>query len=121
MKRLSIAIAIYLFGGAANAQGPMPLTDWRAMLDNDLAKLSMPRDAHQAIFNILQLYERRAQQAERLPDETSREGLSEERRNRLRNAFPRRPLRDPNRVMPDNSQPPVAPATPSKPSEPELR
>jgi hypothetical protein len=42
-------------------QAPAPFTDWRASLDNDLSKVSMPRDAHAAIFSILQAYERQAQ------------------------------------------------------------
>lgn len=42
-------------------QQPVPLTGERAALDSDLSKVSMPRDAHAAIFNILQAYERQAQ------------------------------------------------------------
>lgn len=40
---------------------PVPLTDWRASLDYELGKLSMPRDAHAGIIGILQNYERQAQ------------------------------------------------------------
>ena len=46
---------------ASAQQQPIPLSDWRASLDTDLSKLSMPRDAHAAVFNILQAYERQAQ------------------------------------------------------------
>jgi hypothetical protein len=50
-------------------QQPIPLTGERAALENDLAKLSMPRDAHAAVFNILQAYERQAQ-AEKMRQQT---------------------------------------------------
>jgi hypothetical protein len=50
-------IALLLLTAPTQAQ-MVPLTDWRAKLDADLARLSMPRDAHLAIVNILQAYER---------------------------------------------------------------
>jgi hypothetical protein len=54
-------LALLLLTIPVLAQAPMPLTDWRASLDADLARLSMPREAHQAIFQILQAYEKQAQ------------------------------------------------------------
>lgn len=63
MKLLLIPMAFMcavLMIDAAMAQ-QQPLTDWRASLDDDLSKLSMPRDAHSQVYNILQAYERRAQ------------------------------------------------------------
>jgi hypothetical protein len=39
---------------------PVPLTGERAALDIDISKISMPREAHMAIYNILQAYERLA-------------------------------------------------------------
>jgi hypothetical protein len=59
---MRVLVALLLLTGPALAQAPVPFTDWRATLDADLARLSMPRDAHQAIFQILQAYERQAQQ-----------------------------------------------------------
>ena len=59
-----IGMAVILIHDAATAQqapSPVPFTEWRIGLDSDLSKLSMPREAHMAIYNILQLYERQAQ------------------------------------------------------------
>jgi hypothetical protein len=55
-------------------QQPVPLTDWRAMLDADFAKLSMPRDAHAAIINLLQAYERQARAQAVHPPPPPKEG-----------------------------------------------
>jgi hypothetical protein len=66
MKRLIFVFT--LLPSLALAQQPpppVPLTEWRATLDVDLSKLSMPRDAHQAVFQILQAYERQAQEAKK--------------------------------------------------------
>lgn len=63
---LAAMAAVLVLDGAFAQQGPimpLPLTEWRAALDADLSKLSMPRDAHADIFNILQAHERRAQVA----------------------------------------------------------
>ena len=51
--------AIFLLGSltAASAQ---TLTDWRAQVDADLSRISMPRDAHAQVIGVLQEYERRA-------------------------------------------------------------
>ena len=63
MTRTFIALGALLLAVPALAQQqPVPLTDWRAMLDTDLSKISMPRDAHQAVYSILQAYERQARQ-----------------------------------------------------------
>jgi hypothetical protein len=60
---MRVLFALLLLTVPALAQAPpIPLTEWRASLDADLARLSMPREAHQAIFQILQAYERQAQQ-----------------------------------------------------------
>jgi hypothetical protein len=59
---MRVFIVLLLLTAPALAQAPLPFTDWRASLDGDLSRLSMPRDAHQAIFQILQAYERQAQQ-----------------------------------------------------------
>lgn len=56
-----VCMCAVLMVDAAMAQQPAPLTEWRADIDADLSKLSMPRDAHAAVFNIMQAYERRAQ------------------------------------------------------------
>lgn len=56
MKKLILAFV--LIPTLAFAQ---QLTDWRAVVDSDLSKLSMPRDAHIAIVNLMQAYERQAQ------------------------------------------------------------
>jgi hypothetical protein len=61
MKKLVFLLT--LAAAPAYAQQALPLTDWRASLDADLSKLSMPRDAHASIINILQAYERAAQAA----------------------------------------------------------
>jgi hypothetical protein len=61
MKLVLVAMVSAALVSAAVAQQGVPLTDWRASLENDLSKLSMPRDAHAQIFNILQAYERQAQ------------------------------------------------------------
>lgn len=61
MKLILVAIVSAALVSVAVAQQPVPLTDWRASLEVDLSKLSMPRDAHTAVFNILQAYERQAQ------------------------------------------------------------
>jgi hypothetical protein len=66
MKRLIFVFT--LLPSLALAQQPpppVPFTGWRAQLDADLARLSMPRDAHQAVFQILQAYERQAQEAKK--------------------------------------------------------
>jgi hypothetical protein len=58
-----MAVTLVLDSAFAQQQPPpppVPLTEWRAGLDSDLSKLSMPRDAHMAIFSILQAYERQA-------------------------------------------------------------
>lgn len=62
----TLALALMLTT-TASAQQMVPLTDWRLALDTDLSKVSMPRDAHSAIFNILQAYERQAQSAKTPP------------------------------------------------------
>lgn len=63
MYRISSVLAFILaLSTPVLAQQPLPLTEWRAAVDADLAKLAMPRDAHASIFNIMQLYERQAQQ-----------------------------------------------------------
>lgn len=62
MKVLAFGlVAAMLVLNSAFAQQVVPLTDWRVSLETELSKLSMPRDAHAAIFNILQAYERQAQ------------------------------------------------------------
>lgn len=58
---------------SAFAQQIIPLTDWRASIDSDLSKLAMPRDAHAAIYNILQAYERQAQ-TEKMRQPTDAQG-----------------------------------------------
>lgn len=63
----SIVITLVLDGAFAQQSQPVPLTGERASLDSDLSKLSMPRDAHAAIFNILQAYERQAQMEKMKP------------------------------------------------------
>jgi hypothetical protein len=63
---LALCIGWFLCLVAAHAQQQpqfLPLTEWRAAIDVDLAKVSMPRDGHAAIYNILQAYERQAQAA----------------------------------------------------------
>jgi hypothetical protein len=57
----ALMCAVLVIDAAMAQQQPVPLTDWRAQIDNDLSKLSMPRDAHAAVFNILQAYERQYQ------------------------------------------------------------
>lgn len=59
MKKLTLGLMLLVT--PAFAQQPVPFTDWRSSIDADLSKLSMPRDAHAAVFNILQAYERQAQ------------------------------------------------------------
>lgn len=56
-----MAAVLVLDSAFAQQPQPVPLTGERAALDSDLSKLSMPRDAHAQIFNILQAYERQAQ------------------------------------------------------------
>jgi hypothetical protein len=67
MKKLLFAAMIAMSTPAIAQQAPAPMTDWRAALDNDISKLSMPRDAHLAIFQILQAYERQAQAQKAAP------------------------------------------------------
>lgn len=57
----SMVITLVIDSAFAQQQQPIPLTGERASLDSDLSKLSMPREAHMAIYNILQAYERQAQ------------------------------------------------------------
>lgn len=59
MRKL-IAAFVLLPTLALAQQQPVPFTDWRASLEADLSKISMPRDAHAAVFNILQAYEKQA-------------------------------------------------------------
>ena len=62
--KASVAILLLILSvSSAFAQQPQPapLTDWRAGVDTDLSKVSMPREAHMAVYNILQAYERQAQ------------------------------------------------------------
>lgn len=66
-------MAITLVLDSAFAQQIIPLTDWRASIDSDLSKLAMPRDAHAAIYNILQAYERQAQ-TEKMRQPTDAQG-----------------------------------------------
>lgn len=54
-------VVVLALDSAFAQQQPMPLTGERAALDSDLSKISMPRDAHAQIFNIMQAYERQAQ------------------------------------------------------------
>lgn len=56
-----MAATLVLDGAFAQQPPPVPLTGERASLDTDLSKISMPREAHLAIYNILQVYERQAQ------------------------------------------------------------
>lgn len=58
--RIIIITAALLFSTASFAQN-VSFTDWRARLDSDLSKLAIPRDAHVAVMQILQQYEREAQ------------------------------------------------------------
>lgn len=59
---MRIAFALFLMCTSALAQQQMlPLTDWRAQIDYELARVPMTREAHTTIFNILQAYERQAQ------------------------------------------------------------
>jgi hypothetical protein len=59
MKRLLIMLVLFPLPAFAQQ---LPLTEWRAQLDADLARLSMSRDAHMAVMQILQAYEKQAQQ-----------------------------------------------------------
>ena len=58
-----VLLLMMLEGASAQQQQPVQLTDWRAVVDSDLSKVSMPRDAHAAIINLMQAYERQAQAA----------------------------------------------------------
>lgn len=55
-----VASLLYSVADAQAQQQPIPLTDWRAAVDADLARVSMPRDAHNAVFSIMQAYEQKA-------------------------------------------------------------
>lgn len=61
---LVAAFVLTVAGAFAQQQSPpVPLTDWRAAIDIDLSRVSMPRDAHAVVYNILQAYERQARDA----------------------------------------------------------
>ena len=60
---MRVLFALLCLGTAAYAQQqPIQLTEWRAQLDTDLSRVSMPREAHAQVMIILQTYERQAQE-----------------------------------------------------------
>lgn len=71
---LRIIFVALLLGTASQAFAQnAPFTDWRARIDGDFSKIAMPRDAHVAVMQILQQYEReaqmqKAQDAAKVPD-----------------------------------------------------
>jgi hypothetical protein len=60
--QLVMILLCLLLALPAQAQQPLPLSEWRAQIDPELAKLACQRDAHAQIMNILQIFERVAQQ-----------------------------------------------------------
>lgn len=51
----------------AQQRQALALSGERAEIDSDLAKISMPREAHAAVFSVMQFYERKAQEARGQP------------------------------------------------------
>lgn len=62
---ISISLLLLCLWGIARAQFVqqqyVPLTEWRAQIDGDLARVPMTREAHSVVFTIMQAYERQAQ------------------------------------------------------------
>lgn len=60
--RTALIMALVLFPLPTLAQQVLPLTEWRAQMDYELARIPMTREAHGQVIGILQAAERAALQ-----------------------------------------------------------